>query len=258
MAINARKIAAMLAGGQQPCHDGDVARFGRDRQTDDPRRRRRLQFPGIARAGRLRAPQRGRQGRARRQSEHALCLRRGHALAVDPVGLRPWAEHHRPDQPSALRHRGAGQPRIRFRAGQLHRKGQGVEISVGGDQHHQCRRLAGRRPRRRDGQGNGRPEDRAGPGGAGHISGSVEHGRPEIPADGRHRHRRGESGPFGRRGPRHRRGADRHDERPQADRQPRLRRDHVGRRPLLCHRLRRRDRLCRDLDRRASSFRPST
>ena len=66
----------------------------------------------------------------------------------------------------ALRHRGARQPRVRFRRRWLRGQREGVEISLGGAQHHPCRRLADRGARRHDDEGDRRPQGGAGAGGA--------------------------------------------------------------------------------------------
>ncbi len=94
-------------------------RSRRNREDHDPRCRRCLQLRGRGRPRRLCAAERGGEGRTRGKPEHALRLRRRHAVAIAAVGVRQGPEHHRPDQPRTVRHRGSGQPRVRFRAGKL-------------------------------------------------------------------------------------------------------------------------------------------
>ena len=60
-------------------------------------------------------------------------------------GLDQGSQHHPAHQCRAVRPRGAGQPRVRFRARGLPRSRQAVEISVGRDQHRRSRRQADRR-----------------------------------------------------------------------------------------------------------------
>lgn len=80
------------------------------------------------------------------------------------------AGHHRFHQSCPPRPAAAGESRGRLRAGEFLQEDEGVETSLGCDQHHQRRR------QRHRWSGRG--------GRAGHLARSVVDGQPEIPADG--------------------------------------------------------------------------
>ena len=165
---------------------------------------------GRAAARRLRAARRHRQGRARQgQGRGRPCdLRacRRHAVALADVGSRPRRAHHRAHQHDRARDLRAGQPRVRFRQGDLLPADERGEVpALRRQPAHAGRQAAAGLPRPRDHHARRRAH-RAHRHHLRRHAAHLEPRRPAIPADRFHHRRSGRTSAQGRR--RLRRGGD--------------------------------------------------